>query len=116
MKIKDFTFGSIRIDGTTYDYDVIIDHDKVRKRKKKASREFRDAFGHTPLSSKERIPWDCRRLVIGTGANGAMPVMDALRDDAKQRNVDLVILPTQQAIEKLRAHPRDTNAILHVTC
>jgi hypothetical protein len=25
MKIKDFTFGSIRIDGATYDYDIIID-------------------------------------------------------------------------------------------
>jgi len=116
MKIEDFKFGSIRIDGVTHDYDVIIDHDKVRKRKKKPSKEFRDAFGHTPLSSNEKIPWDCRRLVIGTGASGALPVMDALKDDAKQRNVDLVILPTQQAIEELRAHPSNTNAILHVTC
>ena len=116
MKIQDFAFGSIRIDGATYDYDVVIDQDNVRKRKKKPSKAFRDGFGHTPLSPKESIPWDCRRLVIGTGANGAMPVMDALKDDAKQRHVDLVILPTQQAIEELRAHPKDTNAILHVTC
>jgi len=29
----------------------------VRKRKKKASKKFRDAFGHTPLSVEEKIPW-----------------------------------------------------------
>jgi hypothetical protein len=29
-----------------------------------------------PLSLDEDIPWDCRRLVIGSGAAGALPVVD----------------------------------------
>lgn len=116
MKIEAFEFGSIRIDGKTYEHDVVIDHDKIRKRKKKPSKALRGAFGHTPLSLEERIPWDCSRLVIGTGTSGALPVMDAVKDDAKKRMVDLVILTTNRAIEELRAHPHDTNAILHVTC
>jgi len=116
MKIEEFSFGSIRIDGVTYEHDVIIDRDEVHKRKKKASKEFRDAYGHTPLSLKEVIPWECRRLVIGTGAHGALPVMDAVKDAARKRDVDLVILPTKKAIDELRAHPKNTNAILHVTC
>jgi hypothetical protein len=65
MRFKDFSFGSIRIDGATYDYDVVIDRGKVRKRKKRPSKKFRDEFGHTPLSIEEAIPWKCRRLVIG---------------------------------------------------
>jgi hypothetical protein len=74
LRIDKFSFGSIRIDGETYESDVVIDRGKVRKRKKKPSRKFRDAFGHTPLSVKEKIPWKCRRLVIGTGT-GDLPVM-----------------------------------------
>jgi hypothetical protein len=60
-----FSFGSIRIDGVTYDHDVVIDRGEVRKRKKKLSKKFRDQFGHTPLSVEEKIPWKCRRLVVG---------------------------------------------------
>jgi hypothetical protein len=74
MRFEAFCFGSIRIDGVTYNHDVVIDRGKVRKRKKKPSRKFRPAFGHTPLSTEEKIPWNCRRLVVGTGT-GALPVM-----------------------------------------
>jgi hypothetical protein len=57
---------SVRVDGVTYDHDLIIDRGKIRKRKKAASKRFRGAYGHTPLSIAEDIPWRCRRLVIGT--------------------------------------------------
>ena len=40
MSFEAFSFGSIRIDGVTYEHDVIIDHGYVRKRKKKASKKF----------------------------------------------------------------------------
>ncbi len=73
MRIDQFTFGSIRIDGVIYEHDVVIARGRVRKRKKKSSKPFRGAFGHTPLSIEENIPWDCRRLVVGTGADGALP-------------------------------------------
>ena len=59
MQFESFSFGSIRIDGISYDHDVLIDRGKVRKRRKKASRKFRGAFGHTPLSTEEEIPWQC---------------------------------------------------------
>ena len=115
MKFEGFSFGSIQIDGITYDHDILIDRGEVRKRKKKASKKFRDDFGHTPLSVEEKIPWNCRRLVIGTGT-GALPVMDDLRLEATRRHVELLVLPTAQAVEVLKRNPRDTNAILHVKC
>ena len=115
MRFEAFSFGSIRIDGVTYDHDVLIDRGEVHKRKKKLSKKFRDTFGHTPLSAEERIPWKCRCLVIGTGT-GALPVMDEVKREARRRKVDLRILPTTQAIELLKAAEPDTNAILHVTC
>jgi hypothetical protein len=116
MRIDQFTFGSIRIDGVTYEHDVVIAGGQVRKRKKKSSKPFRDAFGHTPLSIEENIPWDCGRLVVGTGANGALPVMGEVRREAARRRVELLIVPTGEAIHALAAEAKGTNAILHVTC
>jgi hypothetical protein len=115
MRFEAFSFGSIRIDGTTYEYDVVIDNGQVRKRRKKPSKRFRDAFGHTPLSVDEDIPWKCRRLVIGTGT-GALPVMEEVKQEAARRRIELLVLPTTDAIEALKKDPAKTNAILHVTC
>ncbi len=116
MRFQSFTFGLIRIDGVTYEHDVVIDRGEIRERKKKASKPFRDAFGHTPLSVEEKIPWKCRRLVIGTGAHGALPVMDEVKREAERRNVELLSFPTPKAIEALKKKAKDTNAVLHVTC
>ena len=68
MRFEQFAFGSIRVDGTTYDHDLVIHRGRVRKRKKGPSKRLRSRFGHTPLWLDEDIPWDCRRLVIGSGA------------------------------------------------
>lgn len=116
MRFSGYSFGSVRVDGITYDHDLIIDGGKIRKRHKGPSRKFRDAYGHTPLSTAEDIPWRCRRLVIGTGAVGALPVMNDVREEARRRDVDLVILPTAQAIGVLTETTKDSNAILHLTC
>jgi hypothetical protein len=115
MRFQKFSFGSIRIDGVTYEHDVVIDGGDVRKRKKKPSKKFRDEFGHTPVSVDEKIPWRCKRLIIGTGT-GALPVMDDVKREAKRRKIELLVLTTTEAIETLKKHPSGTNAILHVTC
>jgi len=116
LRFEKFSFGSIRIDGQTYDYDLVIDRGEIHKRKKKAYRPYREAFKHTPLSVKENIPWRCSRLVIGTGAEGLLPVMDEVRDEARDRKVQLISVPTPEAIAILNRGGKATNAVLHVTC
>jgi hypothetical protein len=115
LRFEAFSFGSIQIDGITYEHDVVIDRGHVHKRKKKLSKRFREEFGHTPVSAEEEIPWNCQRLVIGTG-RGALPVMDEVKREAKRRNVELRILPTVEALKELKRNARRTNAILHLTC
>jgi len=116
MRFTGYSFGSVQVDGVAYDHDLIIDRGKIRKRKKAASRKFRGEYGHTPLSIAEEIPWRCRRLVVGTGADGALPVMRQVQDEASRRKVELVVLPTAEAIDALTKATVDTNAILHLTC
>jgi hypothetical protein len=102
--------------GVTYEYDVVIDRGKIRKRKKKPSKKFRGKFGHTPVSVEEKLPWKCQRLVVGTGKHGSLPVMDEVKREARRRKIELMILPTDEAIETLAKKSQETNAILHVTC
>jgi len=87
MQFDNFSFGSIQIDGSTYEYDIVIDREEISKRKKKASKQFREEFGHTPLSVAENIPWKCRQLVIGSGAYGPLPVMQDVRREAARHNI-----------------------------
>src|SRR5215831_9373398 len=115
LGFESFSFGSIRINGTTYECDVVIDRGHISKRNKKPSKRFRSAFGHTPLSIEEDIPWKCRRLVIGTGT-GALPIMDEVKREARRRKIELLVLPTTKAIAALKKSSKEANAILHVTC
>ena len=115
LHFEAFSFGSIRINGTTYEHDVVIDRGHIRKRNKKPSKKFRETFGHTPVSIEEDIPWKCERLVIGTGT-GDLPVMEEVKREAHRRKVRLEILPTDRAISELQETADNTNAILHVTC
>lgn len=116
VRIDDFAFGRITIDGVVYEHDVLLDRGRVRARRKKPSKKFRDADGHTPLSLAERLPWKCRRLVIGTGAYGNLPIMKDVKREAARRDIELVILTTPEAIRTLRKPAKKTNAVLHVTC
>jgi hypothetical protein len=108
--------GSIEVDGKTYEHDLVIDGGRVRKRRKGPSKALRSQHGYTPLSLAEDIPWNCGRLVIGSGARGSLPVTDEVAEEARQRGVEFVVLPTSQAIKELEQRQKDTNAILHVTC
>jgi hypothetical protein len=115
MRFGKFSFGTLQIDGRTYEQDVVIERGEIRKRKKGPSKKFRDEFGHTPLSIEEKIPWKCRRLVIGTGAYGRLPVMKEVKVEAERHHVELVVVPTSDALRLIERESK-ANAILHVTC
>ena len=114
MKVKELSFGTINIDGKDYLKDIVINKGKIEKRKKKESKKFRSQFGHTPLSTRENIPWDCKKLIIGTGHNAALTVMKEVKKKAKKKGVELVLMSTPDAI--LKINEKDTNLILHLTC
>lgn len=117
MRARLIRFGVLEIEGDRYENDVVIEGGRVAKRQKKASKPLRDRYGHTPLSLLEPIPWACRRLIVGTGADGALPIDPDVVAEAGRRGVDLVAVPTEAACALLAgADLETTNAILHVTC
>jgi hypothetical protein len=69
MKIDGTTFGSITIDGKTYDHDVIVRlSEKVEKRKKKLSKRIYGT-SHTVSEDEAKfvIEKGCKQLIFGTG-------------------------------------------------
>ncbi len=117
MKARLLGFGDLEVDGKRYDADVVIERGQVRRRRKKPSKHYRDRFGHTPLSAKEAIPWASPRLIVGTGADGLLPIMAQVYKEAARRNVEIVALPTEAACRLIAdLEPAEVNAVLHVTC
>jgi hypothetical protein len=117
MKARWVRCGEIEVEGERYGDDLVIDGGRVAKRRKKASKRYRDRYGHTPLSAEEPIPWGGKRLVVGTGESGRLPVMPEVYEEAERRGVEVVALPTEEALRLLgTVKTKDVYAVLHVTC
>ena len=117
MKARWIKFGQIEIEGERYSHNVVIDQGRVTKRSKKPSKPYRDQFGHTPLSAKERIPCGGRQLIIGTGESCSLPIVPELRAEAERRGIEIIATPTEEALRLLaNIKAKDVRAILHVTC
>jgi hypothetical protein len=117
VKAKFVRFGEVRIEGQRYDHDVVIDAGRIRRRRKGPSKALREQYGHTPLSVDEDIPWGGRRLIVGTGDDGSLPVATDVYAEAKRRGIELEVLPTPDACRLLAdLMPEDVYAVLHVTC
>jgi hypothetical protein len=72
-----------------------------------------------PLSCRtaESIAWGGPRLIVGTGADGLLPIMAEVYQEAARRNVEIVALPTEAACRLIaEPEPGEVNAVFHVTC
>jgi hypothetical protein len=54
MRFEKYDFGSIRVDGFRYEYDVVIDHGFVHRRKKNRSKVLCDSSLSTPPAADRR--------------------------------------------------------------
>jgi hypothetical protein len=117
MRARLVSFGVLEVEGERYDHDVVIDRGRVRKRRKGASKRFRDRFGHTPLSVEEDLPWGGDSLIVGTGASGALPVMPEVEREAQRRGITITAVPTREACRLLAdLDASQVRAVLHATC
>ncbi len=117
VKAKLVEFGVLEIEGKRYTRDVVIDGGRIEPRRKGPSKALRDRYGHTPLTAAEAIPWAGARLIVGTGADGALPVDPDVLSEARRRGVTIEAMPTREACRRLAGlRSRDVYAVLHVTC
>jgi hypothetical protein len=120
VKVKSLKseFGWIKVNGDKYKKDIIIHADgSVTKRKKKKSKEFKAAYGHTPLSEREldflgQEQFDA--LYVGRGHDPALPITPEAIEILRNHNA--TIASTPEVLEKIAQEQGKFVAIIHVTC
>jgi hypothetical protein len=114
MKIEDYHFGSIKVDGETYSSDVIISPESV-------DASWWRERGHE-VSCKDLEPVLEARpdaVVIGTGAYGVMKVTAQAAELLRKRGIQAHVLPTAEAWKRyneLVEKGHRAVAALHLTC
>ncbi len=112
------SFGSITIEGTTFEHDVIIRlNGQVEKRKKKLSKAI---YGTSHIMSldeaKHVYEKGTQRLIIGTGQYGNVTLSDEAADYFKRKECQVELLPTPTAIGAWNETNGSVIGLFHVTC
>ena len=117
-QIDETTFGSITVDGETFDHDIVIRlSGKVKKRKKKLSKE-RYGTSHTVSVEETEHIYDegAERVIIGTGQHGVLKLSDEAEAFFRDHGCSIQALPTPDAVKAWNEAEGKVIAMFHVTC
>lgn len=108
MKIDGAIFGSIIIDGSRYDYDVVICGGRVSKRQNNSI--FLRSEIQNLMSGNPDV------IVLGTGHSNICGVDPAAAVDAQVAGIEIVAKPTAAALDEFNklARRKRVAAIFHV--
>lgn len=117
-KINSTEFGSITIEGQTYENDVVIRLDgEVTKRKKKLSKAVFGTSHKISLDEAKAIfEPGAERLIIGTGQTGMVKLSDEAADYFKKKDCQAQLYPTPEAIRVWNKADGKTIGLFHITC
>lgn len=118
MRIHGTEFGSITIDGKTYDHDVIIGlSGKVAKRKKRLSKE-RYGTSHIVSKAEAKAIFEkgCDVIIIGAGQEGNLRLSAEAKEYFDAHGCQVVLQRTPQAIDAFNQSRAHKMALMHVTC
>jgi len=118
MSIESTAFGSITIDGETYEHDVIIRlSGKVAKRKKKLSKKY---YGTSHVLSKDEAKFvfekGCEQIILGSGQMGNLHLSPEAEAYFVKKRCKVLLQPTPKAIQTFNRSHAKTIGLFHVTC
>jgi len=112
MKIEEYNFGKIKIDGREYDHDVIISGEEVDSWWRKESHWV----GIEDV--KKIVEKNPKTVVFGTGYSGVAKVGQETKEYLEKLGIQVIIEPTKKAcgIYNKLLGKSDVVAALHLTC
>jgi hypothetical protein len=118
MTIEGTAFGSITVDGTTYEHDVIIRiSGEVMKRKKRLSKQY---YGTSHVISKDEAKFvfekGCDQLIVGSGQMGNVDLSPEAEAYFAKKGCEVLLLPTPEAIDAFNKSRARKAGLFHVTC
>jgi glucokinase len=116
--IQGTEFGSVTIDGRTYEKDVCIRAGgKVKRRKKKPVKaQYGTSHKIGPAELNKVCKGDPELLVVGTGQSGSAALTPDGAEFLAEHGIRVVAVPTPRAIEEFNRAEGRKAALLHVTC
>lgn len=111
-------FGSITIEGKTFENDVVIRLDgEIEKRKKKLSKAVYGTSHKISLDeAKDLFDQDAEKLIIGTGQTGMVKLSDEAEAYFEKKKCQVKLLPTPEAIRAWNKSKGKTLGMFHITC
>jgi hypothetical protein len=118
MKIDSTTFGTITIDGKTYEHDVVVRlSGEVVKRKKKLSKKL---YGTSHVLSEDEARFlferGCDQVVIGSGQFGNVHLSPEAEAYFERKGCEVLLKPTPEAIQMFNRSRVGRIGLFHVTC
>ena len=118
MKIEKTTFGTITIDGKTYELDVVVRlSGEVVKRRKKLSKKL---YGTSHALSKDEARFlfekGCDQVVIGSGQIGNVHLSPEAEAFFQRKGCEVLLKPTPEAIQMFNQSRARRIGLFHVTC
>ena len=118
MKIDSTTFGTITIDGKTYEHDVVVRlSGEVVKRKKKLSKKLYGT-SHVLSADEARFLFEkgCDQVVIGSGQMGNVHLSPEAEAYFERKGCEVLLKPTPEAIHMFNRSRARRIGLFHVTC
>ena len=117
-KVDKFSFGSITIDGKKHGRDVLIFADGTVKERKGGFWKF--GPHNIKKGEIEEIAQDApEAIIVGTGTNGKAHLAPDVEGWAKEKNLNLIAQPSEEAIARLNElieQKKKVAALIHITC
>ncbi len=112
------SFGSITINGKTFQHDVIIClNGNVKNRKENLSSTTVYKSHVVSLEEAKNIYEDgAKRLIIGSGQYGIVKLSEEAKDFFSEKNCLIDLIPTPEAIQKWNEVRESVIGLFHVTC
>ena len=116
-RIDGTKFGSITIDGSDIEHDVLIRlSGEIKKRKKKLSKAVFGTSHTISLDEAEHIfEKGAERLIIGSGQNDNVRLSKEASEYFKKEEVRVDLSPTPEAIHHWNKAKGSTIGLFHVT-
>jgi hypothetical protein len=118
MRIESTTFGTIKIDGRTYEHDVVVRlSGAIVKRKKKLSKKL---YGTSHVLSEDEAKFlfekGCDQVVIGSGQFGNVHLSPDAEAYFERKGCEVLLKPTPEAIQMFNRSRAKRIGLFHVTC
>ena len=117
-QINATSFGSITVDGESYDHDIYITlQGQVKKRKKKLSKAVYGSSHTISLPEIEYIYQEAASgILIGSGQYGVAKLSEEASDFLKGKNCPVELMDTPRALKQWNSQTKNWIGLFHITC